>query len=87
MHRKFRFWPLFAFYLVQWYKYKGYFCSENDKTNQEETEEVEKEVTTLEVVQEVLEDMISQVTGEAVPTKGMIDSYTMASNCEKRLWF
>lgn len=61
------------------------FCSENDKTNQEEAEEVEKEVSTLEVVQEVLEDMISQVTGEAMPTKGMIDSYTMASNCEKRL--
>lgn len=48
------------------------------------TEEVEKEVTTLEVVQEVLEDMISQVTGEAKPTKGMIDFYTMASKCEER---
>lgn len=34
-----------------------------------------KEEMPLEVVKEVLEDMISQVTGETTPTKGMIDSW------------
>ncbi|XP_061181615.1 brefeldin A-inhibited guanine nucleotide-exchange protein 1-like isoform X3 [Saccostrea echinata] len=46
---------------------------EGDDERQEAPEEVEKEETPLEVVQEVLEEMISQVTGEDTPTKENTD--------------